>query len=149
MVHRADVLKDRTWALNGRTFRQLDKAKYEMGGFRHVWESIRPHFEEVQATMQGVTILAGSSQSLISDSGDSEFYHQRQHKEAISAEIKACPRSLLRRPRQRGSPGPVGGFGSHLGCEIKRGRRPASAGTTGTRPPNSTRLRKTPQQKTR
>ena len=40
--------------------------------------------------MQRVTILAGSSQSLISDSGDSEFYHQRQRKEAISAEIKAC-----------------------------------------------------------
>jgi hypothetical protein len=67
----------------------LDKAKYETGGFRHVWESIRPHFEEVQATMQRVTILAGSSQSLISDSGDSEFYRQRQRKEAVSAEIKA------------------------------------------------------------
>ena len=39
--------------------------------------------------MQRVTILAGSSQSLISDSGDSEFYRQRQRKEAISAEIKA------------------------------------------------------------
>ena len=89
MVHRADVLKDRTWALNGRTFRWLDKARYEAGGFRQVWESIRPHFEEVQATMQRVTILAGSSQSLISDSGDSEFYRHRQRKEAISAEIKA------------------------------------------------------------
>jgi hypothetical protein len=89
MVHRADVLKDRTWALNGRTFRWLDRAKYETGGFRHVWESIRPHFEEVQATMRRVTILAGNSQSLISDSGDSEFYRQRQRKEAISAEIKA------------------------------------------------------------
>ena len=40
--------------------------------------------------MQQVTILAGGSQSLISDSGDSEFYHQRQRKDAISAEIKAC-----------------------------------------------------------
>jgi hypothetical protein len=27
MVHRADVLKDRTWALNRRTFRWSDKAK--------------------------------------------------------------------------------------------------------------------------
>jgi hypothetical protein len=89
MVHRADVLKDRTWALNGRTFRWSDKARYETGGFRQVWESIRPHFEEVQATMQRVTILAGSSQSLISDSGDSEFYRQRQRKGAVSAEIKA------------------------------------------------------------
>ena len=75
--------------MNGRTFRWLDKARYETGGFRQVWESIRPHFEEVQATMQRVTILAGSSQSLISDSGDSEFYRQRQRKEAVSAEIKA------------------------------------------------------------
>ena len=89
MVHRADVLKDRTWALNGCTFRWLDKARYGTGGFRHVWESIRPHFEEVQATLQRVTILAGSSQSLISDSGDSRFYRQRQRKEAVSAEIKA------------------------------------------------------------
>jgi hypothetical protein len=51
-----------------------DKAKYDTGGFRQVWESIRPHFEEVP---------------------------------------------LLRQPRQRGSAGPVGGFGSHLGSEIK------------------------------
>jgi hypothetical protein len=78
MVHRADVLKDRTWALNGKTFRWSDKSKYDPGAYRQVWESIRPHFEEVQATMQRVTIRAGSSQSLISDSGDSEFYHQRQ-----------------------------------------------------------------------
>jgi hypothetical protein len=47
MVHRADVLKDRTWALNGQTFRWTDKPKYEAGGYRQVWESIRPHFEEV------------------------------------------------------------------------------------------------------
>ena len=31
MVHRADVLKDREWALNGRTFRWPDKAKYQAG----------------------------------------------------------------------------------------------------------------------
>jgi hypothetical protein len=42
-------------------FRWSDKAKYETGGFRQVWESIRPHFEEVQATMQCVTILGGNS----------------------------------------------------------------------------------------
>jgi hypothetical protein len=34
--------------------------------------------------MQRVTILAGSSQSLISDSGDSEFYHQRQRRMACA-----------------------------------------------------------------
>ena len=33
MVHRADVLKDRTWVLNGRTFRWLDTARYETGAW--------------------------------------------------------------------------------------------------------------------
>jgi hypothetical protein len=37
MVHRADALRERTWALNGRTFRWTDKAKYEAGGYRQVW----------------------------------------------------------------------------------------------------------------
>jgi hypothetical protein len=40
LVHRADVLKDRTWALNGRMFRWTGKAKYEAGRYRQVWESI-------------------------------------------------------------------------------------------------------------
>jgi hypothetical protein len=33
-VRRADVLRDRTWVLSGRTFRWTDKAKYEAGGYR-------------------------------------------------------------------------------------------------------------------
>ena len=36
------------------------------------------------------TTLPGSSQSLISDSNDSEFYYQYERKEAISAGIKAA-----------------------------------------------------------
>jgi hypothetical protein len=91
ILHRVDVLKDRTWALNGKVIRWSDKSGYEIGGYRTVWESLKPHFEAVQETMALVRIQAGeSSEALIDNNGDSEFYRQRQRKEAISAEIKAC-----------------------------------------------------------
>lgn len=90
MVHRADVLKDRTWQLNGKVLRWSDKASYEKGGFRQVWESLYPHFAEVQATMARPTIISGSSEGLLVQSDQSEYYAARERKGAISAEIKAC-----------------------------------------------------------
>lgn len=90
LVHRADVLKDRTWLLNGAVMRWSDKSSYERGGFRQVWNSIKPHFDEVQATMARVQIIPGSSRDLINTSGNSEFYEHQERKAAISAEIKAC-----------------------------------------------------------
>ena len=89
MVHRADVLKDRTWMLNGKVLRWSDKASYERGGFRQVWESIKPHFLEVQE-MARVQSIPGSSAALVNQSGDSEFYAKRQRREVMSAEIKGC-----------------------------------------------------------
>ena len=50
MVHRVDVMKDRTWALNGKVIRWSDKPGYQKGGYRQVWEAIKPHFEAVQRT---------------------------------------------------------------------------------------------------
>jgi hypothetical protein len=88
MVHRVDVLKDRTWALNGRVIRWSDKAAYVKGGYRTVWESIQPHFREVQATMALVKIETGhSSESLISESGNSEFYRQKQRRDLLAQEL--------------------------------------------------------------
>lgn len=89
MVHRADVLKDRTWMLNGKVLRWSDKSSYERGGYRQVWESIRPHYNEVQE-MARVQSIPGSSAALVNASGDSEFYEKRQRRECTSAEIKAC-----------------------------------------------------------
>lgn len=89
LVHRADVLKDRTWLLNGAVMRWSDRSSYERGGFRQVWNSIKPHFDEVQATMARVQIIPGSSAGLINQSGESEFYAMRERKVAMSAEIKA------------------------------------------------------------
>jgi hypothetical protein len=94
LVHRADVLKDRTWLLNGAVMRWHDKSSYERGGYRQVWNSIKPHFDEVQATMARVEIIPGSSAGLINQSGDSEFYIHRERKEACKGEIKAVMDSL-------------------------------------------------------
>lgn len=90
MVHRADVLKDRTWMLNGHVLRFSDKSTYERGGYRQVWNAIKPHFSEVQETLARVQSLPGSSASLINRNGDSEYTQERQRKETLSAEIKAC-----------------------------------------------------------
>lgn len=89
MVHRVDVLKDRTWALNGKVIRWSDKAAYKPGDYRTVWESIRPHFLKVQETMALVTLGSGSSSDLISDEGNSEFYQNRQRRDVLVAELHA------------------------------------------------------------
>lgn len=95
MVHRVDVLKDRTWALNGNVIRWSDKPRYEKGGYRTVWSSIKPHFDRVQQTMGIVTLQSGTSESLIAtDDGRSDYYRAQQRKEILSAELHATMDSL-------------------------------------------------------
>jgi len=91
IVHRVDVLKDRTWALNGKVIRWSDKPGYQPGGYRTVFESIKPHFDRVQATMAHVKIETGaSSVGLISDNGNSEYYERRQRRDVLVAELEAA-----------------------------------------------------------
>jgi hypothetical protein len=89
--HVAYVLKDRTWALNGKEFRWSDKAGYKPGGYLQVWQSLKPHFTAVQETMGIVQLdTTQSSEAMIGDDGHGEFYQQRARKEAIAAEISGC-----------------------------------------------------------
>lgn len=91
MNHVAYVLKDRTWALNGKEFRWSDKVGYKPGGYSAVWASLKPHFTAVQETMGIVQLdTLASSEAMIDDNGNGEFYRERERKGAISAEIKAC-----------------------------------------------------------
>ncbi len=82
MIHRADVLKDRTWALNGRVFRWGDKPRYQPGGYRAVWDDIKPHFDAVQATGEHATLEEASSEGLIQDDGRGDYYHRQRMKQA-------------------------------------------------------------------
>ena len=45
MIHRVDVIKDRTWALNGRVLRFPDKPSYKPGGYRVVWDALKPYYD--------------------------------------------------------------------------------------------------------
>jgi hypothetical protein len=95
MIHRADVLKDRTWVLNGKVIRWSDKDSYKPGGYAQVWQSLRPHFVEVQATMGFVTLdTTQNSSDLIDNQGNSEYYQVRQRKEILSAEMHCTMDSL-------------------------------------------------------
>jgi len=91
MVHRALITKDRSWALNGKTFRWPDRDGYKAGDFKYVWQSLQPHFEAVQLTKGYATLdTIATSGALIDDDGNSEFYANRQKRETFCAEIKAC-----------------------------------------------------------
>jgi hypothetical protein len=91
MVHRVDVLKDRTWALNGLVMRWSDKPRYEKGGYRQVWNSIKPHFDMVQKTMARVELQTGTNSNDLfpGEEGRSEWYEKKQRKEVLSAELHA------------------------------------------------------------
>jgi hypothetical protein len=89
MVHRADVLKDRSWMLNGHVLRFSDKAGYARGDYRTVWNALKPHFDEVQATEARVETIPGNSSALVMPSGKGEYTYQQERKTATSAEIKA------------------------------------------------------------
>lgn len=91
MNHIAYVLKDRTWALNGKEFKWSDKVGYKPGGYSQVWQSLKPHFTAVQETMGIVQLdTAANSEAMIDSNGNGEFYQMRQRKESMAAEIKAC-----------------------------------------------------------
>jgi hypothetical protein len=91
MVHRAHVLKDRTWAINGHVFRWQDRDSYRPGDFKHVWNSLKPHFDAVQDTKDRITLdTLASSAEIIQTDGNGEFYRERDRRERLFAEIKAC-----------------------------------------------------------
>jgi hypothetical protein len=91
MNHVAYVLKDRTWALNGLEFRWSDKVGYKPGGYAQVAQSLKPHFTAVQETMGFVTLdTTATSEAMIDDNGNGEFYRQRERRDLLSAEIKSC-----------------------------------------------------------
>ena len=89
MVHRADVLKDRTWSLNGKVIRWSDKTGYKPGGYAQVWTALLPHFRAVQQAGNPHIDVEASSASLIEPSGSSEFWERKHRQEAKLAEVQA------------------------------------------------------------
>jgi hypothetical protein len=91
MVHRAHVLKDRTWAINGAVYRWQDRDGYQPGDFKYVWNALKPHFEALQRSNRRITLdTLASSAEIIQTDGNGEFYRERDRRERLFAEIKAC-----------------------------------------------------------
>lgn len=91
MVHRAHVLKDRTWAINGAVYRWQDRDRYEAGDFKYVWNALRPHFEALQRSNRRITLdTLASSAEIIHTDDNGHFYREREERERFAAEIKAC-----------------------------------------------------------
>ena len=88
MNHRAYILKDRTWELNGKMFTWSDRSGYKAGDYRYVWQSLRPHFLEVQATSNVKLDMLANSDDMISRDGQSSFTQRRQQQEIWTEEIK-------------------------------------------------------------
>lgn len=91
MIHRADVLKDRTWAMNGKVLRFSDKPQYQKGGYRQVWDAIKPHWDAVQATAHVRIETQTSSQELIAVAGDSAYYERRRD---VQIELEIIERTI-------------------------------------------------------
>lgn len=91
MVHRAHVLKDRTWAINGHVFRFQDRDSYRVGDFKYVWASFKPHYDAVQQSKERLTLdTLASSAEIIHTDDNGRFYQEREERERFAAEIKAC-----------------------------------------------------------
>jgi hypothetical protein len=88
MIHRVDVLKDRTWKLNGKVIRWSDKPGYEKGGYRQVWESIKPHWDAMQAVGHPKLATGTSSQELINVNGDSAYVERCKRVQVTLQEIE-------------------------------------------------------------
>lgn len=90
MIHRADILKDRTWELNGKVIRWLDKTDYKPGGYAPVWTSLLAHYRAMQLTADPQIDTHASSADLIDpSSGNSEFWERKHRQEALVAEVQA------------------------------------------------------------
>jgi hypothetical protein len=90
VIHRVHVLKDRTWTLTSKVIRWFAMNEYKLGGYAAVWESLRPHFEEMQATYgQPVLDTSDSSETMIDNSGRADYYASQNEREALLEEWDA------------------------------------------------------------
>jgi hypothetical protein len=87
-LHRAYVLKDRSWALNGKSFDFADKDGYEKGDWDNVYTSFVSHFEFLNIGGRQQSAPTSSSDSLFGPDGSSEYYRQERRKRIVLEEIE-------------------------------------------------------------
>lgn len=94
MVHRAETLKDRTSALNGKIVRWTDMNGYKPGGYMPVWNFLKPHFAAIQSSGVQPTLDTLATSSEMVDNGKSEFSRQMTEKEIALEKFDALLRLM-------------------------------------------------------
>lgn len=79
LVHKGIVLKDRSWAINGREFSWKDKSTYKKGDYRNVYKCFEPYFQVLSIGKEQVAIAADrTSDDLFDANGDSRSEYFRK-----------------------------------------------------------------------
>lgn len=91
--HVANVLKDRSWALNGKTLTFTDQPTYKVGYYKIVFDAFKPHFDLLAIGGQQQQLNEANSAALF-PGGHSEHYQREQEKRIALDEILATMQLL-------------------------------------------------------
>lgn len=87
-LHRAFVLKDRSWALNGKTIDFLDKDGYEKGDWKKIFDAFASHFEVLNIGGRQQAAPTSTSDALFGPDGSTEHYRRERQKRIALEEIE-------------------------------------------------------------
>jgi hypothetical protein len=88
-LHRAHILKDRSWALNGKAVDFPDKDGYEKGDWQEVFEAFSPHFAFFNIGGRQQCAPTSTSDELFGPDGSSEYYRREKQKRIALEEIES------------------------------------------------------------
>jgi hypothetical protein len=83
-IHRAHVLKDRSWAINGKHFDFPDQDGYKVGYYKKVLAAFMPHFQALNIGHHKAVAI-GDSQDVFDGNGKNDYSRKAQEK-AIALE---------------------------------------------------------------
>lgn len=87
IVHHAYVLKDRWRTLNGRVFTFEDLNSYKAGDYKKVFETFRPHFDQLAiGKVDQRAVDGGRTSAVLFDGNGDSAYAQRARQKQISVE---------------------------------------------------------------
>jgi hypothetical protein len=87
-IHRAHILKDKGWALNGKHFDFEDQPGYTVGYYRKVGLLFKPHFDTLNIGGEQKSYTQADSKAMFDDDGRNEYARNAQQKTIALEEIK-------------------------------------------------------------
>jgi len=90
LIHKALVLKDRTWELNGQIFTWADRKKYKKDDWKLVYNDFAPYFACLDMKGPHQAIQADrTSDEMFDRNGDSEYYRNKKRRDVVMETLDA------------------------------------------------------------